>query len=138
MHVFEYLLRDFMNTEKHARRNSVVFIHDCMPLRMDMAARRPIAGRGWAGDVWKIVPVLRKYRPDLKFHLLDCPPTGLVMVTNLDPSSRALEQNYYDIIAESTEAPDDQRKLSDFARSEKLVATREMVATEDFAKFIWL
>ncbi len=54
----------------------------------------------WAGDVWRLLPILKKYRPDLRVRFLDCPPTGLVAVTNLDPQSAVLGHLYYPILDE--------------------------------------
>ncbi len=106
MHLFEFLLRDFINTERHAHRNAVIVLHDCLPAHIGMsrrersAARSPFPYNGWwTGDVWKIVPVLRQYRPDLSVEILDCWPTGLVLVTNLDPTSTTLSDAYTDIVA---------------------------------------
>ena len=118
MHHFEFLLRDFMNTEKSCTRDSVVTLHDCLPLhpraarRVDkrgmpaMQTTRPVraAGSGWTGDVWKVLRILQKYRPDLRLTVFDCPPSSLVAVTHCDPANRVLEQNYDAIVAEWMEA----------------------------------
>lgn len=32
MHRCEYLLRDFINTERHCKRNSIIALHDCLPV----------------------------------------------------------------------------------------------------------
>ena len=146
-HVFEFLLRDFMNTEKHCKKNSILFLHDCLPRTPQMARRRsrpvrvagqpPAGAGGWAGDVWKVVPILRKYRPDLKIHALDCPPSGLVMITGLDPGNRVLDDNYFEIAAEFKEAANDVPQLEAFAKSVDLVATRDIQDLYDFGKFSW-
>ncbi len=60
--------------------------------------RQKAKTRAWTGDVWKIVPLLKEHRPDLKFQLFDVAPTGLVVVSNLDPENRALSDNYDAII----------------------------------------
>ena len=39
----------------------------------------------WSGDVWKVVVWLRRHRPDLRITTLDVAPTGLAVVTGLDP-----------------------------------------------------
>jgi hypothetical protein len=39
MHYCEYLLRDFANTERHCRRNSVIAMHDCVPVDLAIASR---------------------------------------------------------------------------------------------------
>ncbi|MEN9411204.1 MAG: hypothetical protein RL216_3178 [Pseudomonadota bacterium] len=111
MHLFEFLLRDFMNTEARSREDGVILMHDCIPYTSEMTTR-DIAStpRGpWTGDVWKIIPVLQEFRPDLKITMLDCIPTGLVLVTNLAPKNTVLKRKYDDIIARFTEL-----KIEDF------------------------
>lgn len=142
LHVYEYLLRDFMNAEKHGRRNSVVFLHDCLPQYFGITTRRQEQRQrnvpGWTGDVWKVVPILRKYRPDLVIHLLDCHPTGLVMITNLDPASEVLDKKYFDIVAEFAQGPKDEAQFAEFHSTAKPVATKGMIHLTDFAKLCWL
>ncbi len=102
MHRSEYLLRDFINTERVCRPRSIVFMHDCLPVNARMALRTHELGdeseghwkHAWTGDVWKIVPLLASLRPDLRIFYLDCAPTGLVAVTNLDPCSTLLNDQY--------------------------------------------
>jgi hypothetical protein len=108
MHHFEFLLRDFMNTERYCTPTSVVVLHDCLPLRphaarridkrrrMDMTTRRPVmaTGGGWTGDVWKVLRILQDNRPDLKITVLDCPPSSLVVITGCDPANRVLHDRY--------------------------------------------
>lgn len=102
MHRAEYLLRDFLNTEKAAHERSLILIHDCLPLNPRMAERAPRRGEesegiyrdAWTGDIWRVLLALQMQRPDLRIRYLDCPPTGLVAISNLDPSSTALPDNY--------------------------------------------
>lgn len=105
MHLFEFLLRDFINTEKLSTPNGVIAMHDCIPLTYIAAERHwdTKATTAWTGDVWKLVPILKKYRPDLTIDVLDCPPSGLTVVTNLDPENDSLERHYDEIVAEYTE-----------------------------------
>lgn len=98
MHYAEFLLRDFINLERHVRRNSLVVLHDCIPGSVEMTTRHIEQGVAWTGDVWKVVPVLKKYRPDLRIHAVDAPPTGLIICTNLNPDSRILEDRYFSIL----------------------------------------
>ena len=109
MHEFPYVLRDFNNTEKACKPGSIIALHDCIP--RDYFMTRPHRDVGviqkpsrypgyWTGDVWKMVPVLRKYRPGLNLRCLDALPTGLAICTNLDPASRVLADNYDAIISE--------------------------------------
>lgn len=108
MHRFEFLLRDFYNTERHCHSRSIILLHDCLPQNARMAERThrfdeaedASTQASWTGDVWKLLPILRKYRPDLRIHVLDCPPTGLVAVTNLSRESNVLRDSYYGIIDE--------------------------------------
>lgn len=51
--------------------------------------------------MWKLLAILKKYRPDLRLHVLDCLPTGLVAITRVDPASLALADHYYDIVGEN-------------------------------------
>lgn len=104
MHLFEYLLRDFINCERHAAPGAVFAIHDCMPWNAAMAERdRDRAlGNEWTGDVWKLLPILGAFRPDLSITVADCPPTGLVVIGNLDSASTALADGYAAIVAEMT------------------------------------
>ena len=41
LHCAEFLLRDFYNTERHCRRNSVIVLHDCLPGELEITARSP-------------------------------------------------------------------------------------------------
>ena len=109
MHLYEFLLRDFIHVERHCRRNSVVLLHDCLPPDANVARRgihdttlraQSLYPNWWAGDVWKAALIIRKLRPELKMYAFDAPPTGLVAITNLDPASNILERAYYDAVAE--------------------------------------
>jgi hypothetical protein len=101
MHRCEFLLRDFINVERHCRPNSVIALHDCIPVEMPMAERLPgvppidPARIGmWTGDVWRTALLLRRVRPDLAMTVIDAAPTGLVLITNLNPASTVLQDGY--------------------------------------------
>ena len=107
LHLFEALLKDVMNTERVSHPGSLIAIHDCIPTdiyiaeRKDDPMRRKEMGSKpswWTGDVWKIVPILRRYRPDIMMTAIDCAPTGLLLLTNLNPESRILAENYKSIV----------------------------------------
>ena len=101
MHLFEYLLRDFMNAEANSDPQAVIMMHDCAPRNLQMTTRDLTAIRGaWTGDVWKLVPILKAYRPELKLVMLDCHPTGLLCVSNLSPGNNILRENYAQILSE--------------------------------------
>lgn len=113
MHHFEFLFRDFINTEKHCHAGSVVVLHDCLPIRpfsarrldgkkRDLAqdTRRPVgdSGGGWTGDVWKVLRILQENRPDLTIHVFDCPPSSLVVITGCDPANKVLSDRYDSLV----------------------------------------
>jgi tetratricopeptide (TPR) repeat protein len=107
MHHCEYLLRDFFHTERHCLPNAVIALHDCLPLEAPMAERDPNAvavdarRQGmWTGDVWRTALLLKRRRPDLRITVLDAAPTGLVLITNLDPHSTLLADNHDQFVAE--------------------------------------
>jgi hypothetical protein len=102
MHLFEFLLRDFMNTEAAMDPRGVILLHDCVPYGREMTTRDldNLPAGPWTGDVWKLIPILQTWRPELQVTMLDCQPTGLVCVSGLDPESRVLAENYDRIVAE--------------------------------------
>ena len=108
MHRCEFLLRDFHNAEHSCKRNSVIAIHDCIPVDIAMASRVPGAARThsphregwWTGDVWRTSLLLKRHRQDLDITCLDSAPTGLVLVTGLDPSSTFISDHYAALVRE--------------------------------------
>jgi hypothetical protein len=100
MHLFEYLLRDFINAEAAGKPTSVIALHDCCPFGHGMTTRDVdnMPRGAWTGDVWKLIPILQEYRPDLTLQVLDCAPTGLVIVSDLKPKNRVLTDNYDKIV----------------------------------------
>ena len=110
LHLCEFFLRDFLNTEQFCCPNSVIVIHDCLPLDFAMADREwrycvdrqsiPHRKYWWTGDVWRCALLLKRHRPDLRITALDSPPTGLVLITNLDPSSTLLRERYASLVEE--------------------------------------
>jgi len=99
MHLFEFVLRDFINVEKYSKENSVVIIDDVFP-NHPAQAQRIRETNVWMGDVWKIIPCLKKYRPELNLTCLNSNPSGLLVVTGLDCKSTSLQKNYTSIVQE--------------------------------------
>ncbi|GGE49002.1 class I SAM-dependent methyltransferase [Actibacterium pelagium] len=101
MHLFEFLLRDFINTEAHSGKNSAIALHDCCPYNFRMTTRdlNNLPRGDWTGDVWKLLPILQEYRPDLTIDVLPCKPTGLILVSDLNPNDATLSKNYEKIVA---------------------------------------
>jgi tetratricopeptide (TPR) repeat protein len=100
MHWFEFALRDFINIEKRSSSRSTILVHDCYPLNR-LTAERERKTNFWSGDIWRLVLLLRKHRPDLSVNVIAAAPTGLCMVRRLDPGSRVLEERYDSIVQES-------------------------------------
>jgi hypothetical protein len=93
MHRFEFALRDFMNIERYAHAGTVVLVHDCYPVNEQTAALQPTTAL-WSGDVWKLIVCLKDTRPILRVSVVDVPPTGLAIITGLDPTSTVLTDGY--------------------------------------------
>lgn len=131
MHLFEFLLRDVINTERHSRPDGVIALHDCCPFREDMTTRDVdnAPSDAWTGDVWKLIPILKTYRPDLTVDVLDCEPTGLVLLSNLDPANTVLADNYDRIVTDWTDVTLADYGVGRFVDDFTFVdATREMKA----------
>jgi hypothetical protein len=93
MHLSEYALRDFIYTERHSHSNTVIVFDDVLPYNGAIADRHQPPG-DWTGDVWKLIEMLPQYRNDLRYLLVDTYPTGSLVIFNVDPSNKILEQNY--------------------------------------------
>jgi Glycosyl transferase family 2/Methyltransferase domain len=100
MHLFECALRDFMNFERHASPGAVAVIDDIFP-NHPVQAERERRTRAWTGDVWWLVAMLQRYRPDLFLLPLDAAPAGLLLVAGLDPANRVLWDSYNPIVREA-------------------------------------
>ena len=145
LHTFEFLLRDFFNAERMCAAGSLIALHDCLPLNAEMADRnfrRSLeSGRNtsfpgyWTGDVWKIIPILKRYRPDLRLVFVDAPPSGLVFVTNLDPASTVLKAGYLDIVAAFRDVPNSREEIEALYADITLVGTSEILNEEDHTLF---
>jgi hypothetical protein len=146
MHLYEFLLRDFLNTERFCKKNSIVFLHDCIPPDSYVARRTLDETDGasasrhpefWTGDVWKTVAILKKHRPDLRIYALDAVPTGLIAITNLDPASNTIAENYYSIVESFREI-----SLNDagdeYVRSLMIQPSAYFATLENISERFWL
>jgi glycosyltransferase involved in cell wall biosynthesis len=98
LHSFEQALRDFINVEKISKPQTVVVFDDIFP-NHPLQASRLRKTNVWTGDVWKILPCLKTFRPDLKLLALDTSPTGLMLVAGLNPDDASLN-TYFDFIVD--------------------------------------
>jgi hypothetical protein len=78
---------------------STILIHDVYPVTRVSAERQRQTGF-WSGDIWRLILVLRKHRPDLSVNVVATAPTGLAVVRRLDPGSRVLSEQYAGIVRE--------------------------------------
>ena len=99
LHLWEQALLDVANSEQVSAPDGVILVHDCNPIDEITAARERTTAV-WSGDVWKSVVALRRYRPDLAVHTIDVEPTGLAIITGLDPTNRTLLDRYDEIVAD--------------------------------------
>jgi len=93
LHLFEQTLADFADVERYCTSDSVVLVHDCLPID-EVTSSRERSTVLWTGDVWKLVVCLGRYRPDLAVATVDVPPSGLAVVTNLDSRSTVLRDRF--------------------------------------------
>jgi hypothetical protein len=125
LHIFEFALRDFMNTERLSTSASVVVLDDVLPRSVSEAARHQHTLL-WAGDTYKVTAVLERYRPDLTTVLLDTEPTGMLLVLGLDPSSTVLAEHYDEIVTEH--ATGDPQSVPDEILHRRAAADPQQVA----------
>jgi hypothetical protein len=96
LHLFEQVLRDFVNLEKHSDGRTVILLHDCIPFNEETASRERTT-EFYCGDVWKAPLALRRLRPKLKMVTVRTAPTGLCLVTGLNNGDRQLEDAFPEI-----------------------------------------
>jgi len=104
MHHFEFALRDFMNLERFSNPASTFLIHDCLPID-ETTADRERSTNVWSGDIWRLILLLREWRPDLRVSVVDSGPTGLGLVRGLDSASSVLRDHYDEIVAHYLSLP---------------------------------
>lgn len=97
MHLAEYVYRDFMNVERVMGRNGVIAVDDVFP-NHPLQAVRERGSQVWTGDVWRFAELLSEKRPDLRLTWLDTSPGGLLLISNLNPKSRAMWDDYNRVI----------------------------------------
>jgi methyltransferase family protein len=98
LHLFEQVLRDFVNVERYSSDQTVILLHDCLPLDAVTSSRERTTDF-YVGDTWKAALALRRLRPDLDMVTVRTAPTGLCLVRGLDPGYRAFEEELPGIVA---------------------------------------
>jgi hypothetical protein len=93
MHLSEFALRDFINIEPFMADAGVIVIDDVLP-RNGLEAARDRKTEPWTGDVYKVIEILRRRRPDLVVLLINTAPTGTAVVVGVDQASTILKDAY--------------------------------------------
>ncbi|MEN2739058.1 class I SAM-dependent methyltransferase [Microbacterium sp. X-17] len=132
MHWAEFAYRDFVNVEKLCSPLSVVVLDDMMPRTVHEAARDRYTD-SWAGDVYKVVELLRTERPDLIVVPVNTFPTGVVLVMAVDPASTVLGDRYDDLLAGLTSA-DPQDVPDHVIERTRAVDGRDLIAWPGWAE----
>jgi hypothetical protein len=132
MHLAEFALRDFINVERHASRSGVIVFDDMLPRSVDEAARERQT-RAWTGDVYKLLDILARHRPDLICLRIGTEPTGLLLVLGLDPDSRVLSERY-DAILRETVVPDPQDVPGDVLERRGVLDPQELLDARFWAR----
>jgi hypothetical protein len=83
LHLFEQVLEDFCNLERFMSDGGIIAIHDTVPLNRETSTRERTT-EFYTGDVWKIVPFLRRHRPDVDMVTVATAPSGLTLLRGLD------------------------------------------------------
>jgi len=147
MHWCEFLLRDFMNVEKHCKKNSIIAIHDCIPTDSHIARRdegdATLAQQAdhpdwWAGDVWKAVNLLQKIRPDLRIYALDSHPTGLIVISNLDPESNVIQEKYFEFVEYMHSSMEKNEELHGFVQNLNIISSDIFLSHSEMSRRFWL
>lgn len=145
MHLCEFLLRDFANTEKACKRNGMIMLHDCVPVESAIATRtftqktiNPIHHNWWTGDIWRTLLLLIRRRPDLRITVLDAQPTGLACITNLDPNSTFIDDNYADLVAEMLSWSLETMGVPALLEALRVTSTSEIDSAEKLSRRFWL
>jgi hypothetical protein len=99
LHLLEFALRDFIHVEHYSSARSLIVFDDVLPHSQEEAARSPHT-RLWTGDVYPMIAILSRYRPELTIIPVDTASRGLLLVMGLDPQNGTLAENYHQILAE--------------------------------------
>ncbi|MEP6637824.1 MAG: class I SAM-dependent methyltransferase [Chloroflexota bacterium] len=134
LHLFEFALRDFMNVERHSAATTVIVLDDMLPRNATEAARDRTT-QDWTGDVYKLVGVLRQYRPDLITIPVDTQPTGLLVVLAPDHTNTVLRDHYDEIVAANL-LPDPQDVPASVLERVDAVAPEALLATRGWRTIV--
>ena len=89
---FEQVLRDAIFSEKLCKKESIIMIMNTVPLAASDIDRADISpSQHQTGDVFKIIPIYKKYRPDIKISTITDIDMGFTILENLDEANHVLQ-----------------------------------------------
>jgi len=97
LHEYDQALRDFFNIERHSTKSTIVLLHDVQGAIPEISTRDRETNY-WAGDTWKIMHVLKEYRPDLTIATIPTYPTSLGVITNLNPNYSYTKTDFNEMV----------------------------------------
>jgi hypothetical protein len=127
MHLSEFAIRDFIGVERLSRWTGVAIFDDILPRTVEEASRDRRT-RAWAGDVYKVLDMLARHRPDVICLRVGTQPTGLLLVLGLDPSNRVLRARY-DRLLEQAVTPDPQDVPADVLERRGVLDPEQVLAS---------
>ena len=126
MHLAEFVLRDFMNVERCMSVDGVIVIDDVLP-NHPVQARRERGSQVWTGDVWRFAERLAELRPKLRLTWLDADPSGLLIISRLNPAYSSLWSRYNKIARRLEEERDNDPPAHLIDRSRALQPTTQNI-----------
>jgi len=134
MHLSEFALRDFINTEPMMADTGVIVLDDVLP-RNGLEAARHRKTSAWTGDVFKAIEILRRRRPDLVVLLVNTAPTGTAVVVGVDQASTILKHAYEEEL-DYLLRPDPQTPPPEFMDRSIAVEPHILLASEVWEKLV--
>ena len=105
-HRFEQVLRDVIFAEKLCSNKSIIMVENTAPASQDDIDRADItAVAHQTGDVFKIIPIFKKYRPEMKVSTLIDVDKGITIFENLDESNHTLQYELVQAVEEVIDIP---------------------------------
>lgn len=95
LHWCEFVLRDFMNCEKYAKKDSVIILHDCIPSSEETQTREIKYRNEWHGDCWRALYYILENRSDLDVTVWR--EHGAAVIRNLNPDYKWFDINFDDV-----------------------------------------
>ncbi len=82
--------------------------------------------------------LLQRSRPDLQMTVLDSMPTGLVLITNLDPNNNVLSENYAKLVQQMLDWDLEEIGTTELFAEMRVVSASKLQTNEDISQRFWL